>query len=363
MSSPVERAERRWAIVLLTPFLLTLVVFFGFAIVRVFYLSFFHYDFFNEVEWAGLENYLSLFTNDLFVKAVVNTVSFALVTTIIQCGLALAAAIALNNRIRAQGLFRTVFYLPSIMSSAAVTLIFLWFYQRNGYFNYFLSGIWQWRMPIVVLFTIAAGVHIAITLWERSRRLPATWMEPANAALALLAGVLGMSLLLVTGIVGPEAPSRLGVPWLTTRDHFGPMPVPLWAIMIQNAFTTFPMYMLIFLAGLQSVPRHLYEAADIDGAGGWNKFRYITLPSLKPVTFLVLTMSLIGTLQLFDQVALYGTATPLESKVTLAYFIYDASIGGAQVAEVGKASAAAIVLALLTLLVVTLQRRLGRFTA
>jgi len=97
----------------------------------------------------------------------------------------------------------------------------------------------------------------------------------------------------------------------------------------------------------------------IDEASWWQQFTHVTIPMLRPVTFLVVTLSLIGTLQLFDQVALFGNAVPLESKITLAFFVYDSAFPSAAQSKIGLASAAAMVLGVLTLLVVLLQRRLG----
>ena len=84
--------------------------------------------------------------------------------------------------------------------------------------------------------------------------------------------------------------------------------------MIQNIFTTIPTFMLMFLAALQDVPVSYYEAASLDGATAAQQFRYITVPSVRPVTFLVVTLGLIGTLQMFDQVAIFGNAVPLSSR-------------------------------------------------
>ena len=121
--------------------------------------------------------------------------------------------------------------------------------------------------------------------------------------------------------------------------------------------------MLMFLAALQDVPKSHYEAASIDGATPVQQFFYITVPSVQPVTFLVVTLGLIGTLQMFDQVAIFGDAVPLRSVITLAYFVYNRMFPGAQAPEVGFAAAAAMFLALLTLVVVLIQRRFIRSEA
>ena len=81
--------------------------------------------------------------------------------------------------------------------------------------------------------------------------------------------------------------------------------------MMLNTWTTAPTFMLLYLAGLQDIPRELYEAAAVDGANRWQQFRYVTVPQLKHITFLVMALGLIGTLQMFDQVAIIGSAAPL----------------------------------------------------
>jgi len=120
----------------------------------------------------------------------------------------------------------------------------------------------------------------------------------------------------------PVGDNGEAISWLNTRQTFLFMPVTLWSIAVMNIFTTVPVMMLLYLAGLQNIPGSLYEAAEIDGATRWQMFRKITVPLLNPVTFAVVTLGLIGTLQMFDQVAILGAAAPIESRVTLAYYNY-----------------------------------------
>lgn len=135
-------------------------------------------------------------------------------------------------------------------------------------------------------------------------------------------------------------------------------PRPLAAIMLLNIWTTVPTMMILYLAGLQDIPGALYEAAEVDGATTWQKFWKITVPQLKHITFLVMTMGFIGTLQMFDQVAIIGGQAPLESTVTLAYYVYVNMFPSSARPAVGLASAAAMILAILTLIFVYLQRRI-----
>jgi multiple sugar transport system permease protein len=96
--------------------------------------------------------------------------------------------------------------------------------------------------------------------------------------------------------------------------------------MIMNIWLTAPFYMVIYLAALQDIPETLYEAADLDGANGWDKFIKVTIPLLQPVTFFVVAVGIIGTFQLFDQSYIFsgGTCGPNNATLTVVILIYQA---------------------------------------
>ncbi len=111
----------------------------------------------------------------------------------------------------------------------------------------------------------------------------------------------------------------LGVPrieWLYDMRY------ALIAIIIMSIWKNFGYYMLIFLAGLQSIPNHYYEAAAIEGAGGWKKFRYITLPMLAPATLFVFVVAIISSFQVFDQVFIMTQGGPGDRTNVLVFYIY-----------------------------------------
>lgn len=361
------RGDSVAAYLFLLPFLTLLTVFFLYATARAVYFSFTDYDLFREPNWVGLRNYVALFQDALFLSALRNSILFALIVTTVQTFLALVMAAALNQRVRGIGFFRAAFYMPSITSSVVITLIFLWMFQRRGLINY-LTESFQRALPMLLTFVLLAlALQVAQVVWERRRSLPATWTDPALLVVSLLIAGVSTWLLTTTGVLTPREVPPVDFIWLQTRDTVPPgapfwlaVPIPLAAIMIQNVFTTIPTFMLMYLAALQDVPKSHYEAASIDGANATQQFFRITIPSVAPVTFLVLTLSMIGTLQMFDQVAIFGDAAPLRSVVTLAYFVYNRMFPGAQTPEVGFAAAGAMFLALLTLVVVLLQRRLVR---
>lgn len=362
-----RRQETTAAYLFLAPFLITLLIFFIYATVRAVYFSFTDYDLFNEPQWVGFRNYINLFSEENFLLALRNSLFFAAVVTTVQTFGALVMAAILNTKIRGLNFFRAAYYMPSVTSSVVITLIFLWMYQRRGLFNY-LATQFQTYLPLLVVFLgILVVVQVAQVALEKRQGLPVRWLDPALFVVAFLVAVAGTWALTFSGIIAPRAVPPVDFIWLQTRQEipsgapwYLSIPIPLIAIMIQNIFTTIPTFMLMFLAALQDVPKSYYEAAALDGATPAQQFFYITMPSVQPITFLVVTLSLIGTLQMFDQVAIFGDAVPLRSVITLAYFVYNRMFPGAQLPEVGFASAAAMFLAILTLFIVLLQRRFIR---
>ena len=355
----LRKAEGGYAAAFLAVFLFSIVVFFVYALSRTVYFSFTDYNLFDTPVWVGLRNYITLFGEPLFLVALRNTLAYALIVTTLQTFFAVLLASLLNQKLRGIMVFRTIFYVPSVLSSAAITLIFLWLYQRAGFVNFAVTWTLQHSLYILGFLTITA-VAQGVQVWlERRQGLPAQMLDPALLAMSFLVGAVATFILSWLGVLELREGVRFEKVWLNTSETFLGLPVPLWAIIMQNIFTTIPTFMLLFLAGLQDVPDTLYEAAAIDGATPAQQFFRVTIPMLRPITFLVVTLSLIGTLQLFDQVALFGSAAPLESRVSLAYYVFLSAFPEGGQSQIGLSSAAALVLAGLTLLIVLLQRRFG----
>ncbi|MBE9887148.1 sugar ABC transporter permease [Enterococcus durans] len=142
-------------------------------------------------------------------------------------------------------------------------------------------------------------------------------------------GLLNQLLRLI-GIDGPA--------WLYSSNW------AMTAIVIMSVWMTFGGNMMIFLAGLQGINPTLYEAADIEGASSWQKFRHITWPQLSKTTFLVTTQLIIGAFQVFDQAYMLTKGGPGNSTITLVYYIYNKGFGGL---EMGYASALSFILFLI----------------
>lgn len=128
----------------------------------------------------------------------------------------------------------------------------------------------------------------------------------------------------------------------------------MFAIIIMSIWKSTGFNMVIYLAGLNGIPDSLYEAAQIDGANDWQRFRFITLPLLSPTTFFALAVSLIGSFQVFDQIYIMTRGGPADATRTLVYYIYET---GFQYFRMGKASAAAWILFLIVFATTILQFR------
>jgi len=146
----------------------------------------------------------------------------------------------------------------------------------------------------------------------------------------------------------------LGLPavgWLTTTEWAMP------AVILMSVWQSMGYSMVVYLAGLQSIPQHLYDAAAVDGATGWRRFRYITLPLLSPTTFFVVVMAVISGFQVFGQVYMLTGGGPAFATSTIVYHIYERAF---LALHMGYASALAWVLFAaifgLTLIQLRLQR-------
>ncbi|BDP43053.1 ABC transporter permease [Deinococcus aetherius] len=348
------------AYLFLAPFLISTAVFFFYAFARAIYYSFTDFNLFNNPSLIGVRPYTQVVDDPSFQRALANSLIFAVVTTTLQTIFALLMAVALNNKLRGMAFFRSAWYMPSITSSVVITLIFLWLFQQRGIANYLITQ-WQAYQPLVLTFLVGLVVAQVIqVLLERRSGLPARWTDPALAvvsALSSLAVTAGLVWAGVTGVreVPPFDYQYFADKWITLGGA-RVLSIPLLVVIIQNTFTTVPTLMLFFLAGLQNIPGALYEAADIDGATPFQKLMNVTVPNLRPVTFYVVTVGLIGTMQMFDQVAVIGSAAPQDTLITLAYYVYTNTFK-AGAAPVNLAAAAAIILALIILVMVFVQRR------
>jgi multiple sugar transport system permease protein len=289
-----QRRNQRWKFtenltgyLFMMPTILVLGTFVVLPILYAVFLSFHKVQLLGDIKYQfiGFRNFTRLVDDEQLGIALKNTAEYVAIVVPSQTILALILAVTLNSGIRGKNWWRILYFLPTVTSSAVLTLIFMWIYNTDGLLNDFLAFF--------------------------------------------------------------------GLP---TYNWLGDPAVALKGIMIMNIWSTAPFYMVIYLAALQDIPQTLYEAADLDGANGWDKFINITIPLLQPVNFFVVAVGIIGTFQLFDQSYIFsgGTGGPNNATLTVVLLIYQAVFRNLQL---GYASAVAFLLAAVIITITLIQRR------
>ncbi|XKI12636.1 Sugar ABC transporter permease [Sporosarcina sp. ANT_H38] len=164
------------------------------------------------------------------------------------------------------------------------------------------------------------------------------WMWILNGDFGILNQLLG-----VFGIAGPQ--------WLTNTS------LVMISIVMLSVWWQVGFNMIIFLAGLQGISKSYYEAADIDGASGFQKFRHITLPMLSPTTFFVTIMAIISSFQVFDQAYVMTMGGPAKSSYTIVYHIYELAFVNFRM---GESAAAAIILFTIIMIFTLIQFKVSK---
>ena len=242
--------------------------------------------------FSGIENivesFLKMFFRDTrYIKALMNTFKYVIFVVPIQTILAMIMASVLNSGLKGQKTFRILYFLPTLTSSAALTLIFMWIFNAKGLLNIILIGLGQ---------------------------DPKMWLTDVNLVLKV--------------------------------------------IMAMNIWATIPFYMTIYLAGMQDINISQYESAKIDGANAIQRFRYITIPHLKPITTFVILMGIIGCFQMFDQAFIIsdGSGGPANSTLTVVLLIYQYAF---KYNTIGYASAMALILAIIIVIASYISKKLN----
>lgn len=318
-----EEAISGW--LFLSPNLLGFLIFFAGPLLLSLYVSFTNSDAFSQRDWIGTENYRQLLSltilplnsadqaanevldidrfdelarvnllgqnyvigaeDKLFWLSLRNTLLFVILAVPLSVIPALVLSNILNSKIPGMKFFRAVYFLPSVAAVVGISLIWQWLYSASiGYINYFIT-----------LFT--NFVNSAFN---------AGWVDPK-------------------------------IQWLSSSS------TALLAIVIMAAWQTMGFNTVLFLAGLQNIPKDLYEAATVDGANRWHQFRYVTIPMLAPQTFFIVTTTTISAMQLFDQVFILTNPLggPNNSTLSMVVYLYQ---NGFQRFKQGYASANAWVL-------------------
>ena len=221
--------------------------------------------------------------------------------------------------------------------------------KHPDFFRYAVPNTLKYSAVVVPTQTVLSLIFaFALDQKIRARDFFRTAFYLPSVTSSVVIGIIFVWLFAPQGVINQIL--HLDVNWLNNPKTSLP------TIMVVNIWSTTGTMMLIFLAGLQDIPRQLYEAASIDGASRLQVFRYITVPLLRPVIFFVVTLGIIGTFQVFDQIYIMTKGGPLKSTMTMVYLIYFWAFGEVT-PDMGRASAAAFILALAIFAVTMVQRR------
>jgi multiple sugar transport system permease protein len=252
MPPPTRRREALLFYLFISPWLAGLLIFVAGPMLASLYLGLTRWDLLSPSRFIGLANYQEMLTGDpLFWHSLRVTTIYTLAYVPLDLVGGLACALLVNQKVRGIGVFRTIFYLPSVIAGVGYVVLWMWLLNpQAGLVN-----------------TLLHHVGIQGPRWLQDPR----WALPA---------MIGMSL------------------WGVGRS------------------------MVIFLAGLQDIPGHLYEAAAIDGAGRWPSFWRITLPLLTPAILFNLILGVINTFQTFTNAFIATDGGPLDATLFFVLYIY-----------------------------------------
>ena len=280
------------AYLFLLPSISGFLIFTALPVVAALALSFVDWNLLRPPRFVGMANYVDVLTRDpIFRTAFWNTAYFTVTIVPLQLAFGLLLAVALNQGIRGIELYRLIYFMPVVTTIVAAALVFQFMFNRD--FGIISALFWKLGEW--------TGLPITPPDWLNSTR----WAKPAVVILTLWKNV---------------------------------------------GFT-----MVIYLAALQGVPAELYEAARVDGASSWQRFRNITIPMVSPTTFFLLLIQMIGAFQLFSEAYVMTRGGPAQSTLTIVYYIYQNAF---QFGRMGKASSMAWVLFAIVFVFTLLQNRL-----
>jgi multiple sugar transport system permease protein len=291
------RAEERAFYLTVSPWIIGFLAFTAIPFFSSLYFSLTKYDVITPPQFVGLANWANLFHDRTFYKSLEVTTYYTFFRVPVVLAASLALAVLLNQEIPFLSVFRTIYYLPSVITGVAVALLWMWILNPEmGIINYLISAL--------------VGPHGLIPLgikgpgWFFSEK----WVIPSFVLMSLW------------GLGGP---------------------------------------MVIYLAALQNVPTPLYEAAVVDGATAWVKFWHITLPMISPVLLFTFVTNTIGSFQVFTQAFIVSNGTGGPNYASMFYVLY-MFLEAFQSYRIGYGAALAWMLFLIILGLTVLTLRLSR---
>lgn len=279
--SAAQRRDLRDGLLFTSPFILGVLALWVGPMLYSLYLILHDWNMLKAPKFIGLGNFERMLNDPLVGKSLVNTAYYTFLGVPLQLLVAFSLAVMLNQQIRGLGIYRTVYYLPSITPAVAFAVVWLQILNPEfGVLNQVLS--WFGLGPVNWLFNPA-------------------WSKPALIIMSL---------------------------WLTGFQ------------------------MIIFLAGLQSVPKELQEAAEIDGANTWRRFVTVTIPIISPIILFNMIIGIIGSFQVFTAVFIMTEGGPQDSTLFMVLYLYQNAF---ERFRMGYAASLAWVLFLIILIFTAIQ--------
>jgi len=298
------------AYIYLSPAVCVLAAFWFLPVILSIIISFTNWkglDTWSTVKWVGLANYKNVLTDGEFQQSLLNTFHYVLFSVPLTMVISLGVAMLLNTRIRGRAFFRTFYFLPFVTTWVAISIVWRYFYHREfGLANHFLHTLGLPRLR---------------------------WLSEPQGVIAMLLQNIGITIKNPI-LAGPS--------------------LAMFSIILTSIWRMIGYYMIIFLAGLQNIDKSYYEAADIDGANAWVKFRRITLPLLSPITFFILIISMINSFKVFvPMLIMTPNGGPDNTTSTIVFHLYEKGFQGLWL--MGHASAVAYILCLILVVITLLQ--------
>lgn len=238
---------------MLLPGLAFLIIFAIYPITWILKNMFYHYTSFGDYTFIKFDNFIKLFKDEMFFNAVKNTIIYAVGKLILTIPIAFILAFLLNLKLKGRMLFRTVFFMPTIISVSVMSMVFyLIFNPYNGTVNQLLMTLGIITKPI-------------------------NWFGSEHSMLTVL-------LVAAWGAIGN--------------------------------------YMIYFLSGLQTIPNDVYESAEIDGATGFKKLIYVTIPMMAPITQMVIMLALTQAFKDYENIMVLTSGGPNNKTEVLYLYIY-----------------------------------------
>lgn len=251
-----QPGTRGWqnTLLMLSPWIVTFALFWVYPLVYSMFMSFMKFPTIRleNAVFVGLENYVRLFSDEVFLTALKNTSVFVFATIPATTVISLLLAVILKEKIPFKPVFKSALFLPTIISMVVIALIFKHLYSYDGVINAFL-------------------------------------------------GVFGIQ----------------NIQWLNDTRY------ALMSIMIMDVWASIGYYTIIFLAGLEAVPKDLYESASVDGATKFQQFFNITVPGIRNIILFIIVINTIRSYQIFTEIMTMTQGNPLNSTNTIVYQLYE----------------------------------------